>query len=396
LIQTFFSNAEVRTLALIIMLTITFHGIVPIQQGLEWYYGKGYDDQLNYVLLAEFLKEEPYSTSSQDIGLRPWLVRPVGFEASGEQFGMTAGSKVEAAGLKNLRIGQSIITAEASVWSGVGGSGGYAATVIFFFTLLAICFYALLRDTGINRFIAGSGALLAAFLPGLTRLSLNGFLSQVSILFVFPFFASLLRREELSARTFTLFFSLTLAFLIAAYSELAPIGFCTLLLGVMFARKDKIRTNKLMLISAGLLVAFVNPFYLRNSIEFLSQQYKLAGSSTFLDNLAPDVLTLRGWSELIFGVITSAPFTLLFDCLTILLGILFLAGAIILPRRDRPIFAAILLPCILVISYLATRNPRPYYPIAKVTLTFLPFAIGLVFVAVSMLLQQTTIALMRC
>ena len=79
-IRTFYSNAEIRTLAVVILLTITFHGIVPIRQGLEWYYGKGHVDQINYVLLAEFLKEEPYSTSEQDIGLRPWLVRPVGFQ----------------------------------------------------------------------------------------------------------------------------------------------------------------------------------------------------------------------------------------------------------------------------------------------------------------------------
>ena len=190
--------------------------------------------------------------------------------------------------------------------------------------------------------------------------------------------------RRLSARSFTLFFSLALAYLTAAYSEIAPIGFCTLFLGLMFARNDKFRTKRLMLMSAGLLVALVNPFYLRNLIKFLWQQYEVAANATFLDNLAPNVLTLRGWSELIFGVITNASFALFFDYCTILLGILFLAGAFILPRRDRPIFGAILLPCVLVILYLATRTPRSYYPIAKITLTFLPFAIGLSFVAVSM------------
>jgi len=115
------------------------------QQGLEWYYGKGYDDQLNYVLLAEFLKEEPYSTSPQDIGLRPWLVRPVGFRISEEQLGKSSGPGVEVIGLKKERIGQSVITAEISVWSGTNGKGSYAATVIFFLTLLAICLYVSLR-----------------------------------------------------------------------------------------------------------------------------------------------------------------------------------------------------------------------------------------------------------
>ncbi len=286
-------------------------------------------------------------------------------------------------GLKKERIGQSIITAEISVWSGTDGKGGYAATVIFFLTLLAICLYVFLRETGIDRFMAGSGALLAAFLPAVTRLSLDGFLSQVSILFVFPFFASLLRHQELSARSFTLFFSLTLAYLVAAYSEIAPIGFCTLFLGVMFVRHDTFRAKRLMLMSAILLIALMNPYYLRNLIEFLGQQYYMAANATFLDNLAPNVLTLRGWSELIFGAIASAPFALFFDYCAILLGLLFLAGAIFLSRRDKLIFGAILLPAILVILYLATRTPPSSYPIAKITLTILPFVIGLVFVALS-------------
>jgi hypothetical protein len=381
--RTFYANGEIRTLAVIVLLTITFHGIVPIRQGLEWYYGKGHFDQINYVMLAEFLKEKPYGTSEQDIGLHPWLVKPVGFEVSAEQLGMRSGSGQKVIGLKKERIGQSIITAEISVWSGTDGKGGYAATVIFFLTALAICLYVFLRETGVDRFMAGSGALLAAFLPAVTRLSLDGFLSQVSILFVFPFFASLLRHEDLNARSFTLFFSLTLAYVAAAYSEIAPIGLCTLFLGVMFVRRDKFRTKRLMFMSAILLIALVNPYYLRNLIEFLGQQYYYAANAPLLDNLGPKVLTLRGWSELIFGAITSAPLALFFDYCALLLGLLFLAGTIFLSRRDRLIFGAILLPLIPVILYLATRTPPSYYPIAKITLTILPFVIGLVFVAPS-------------
>jgi len=382
-IRAFYLNADIRTVAMITLMTVNFHGVVPIRQGLEWYYGTGHSDQLNYALLAEFLKEEPYSTNGHDIGLRPWLVRIVGFQASAEELGMHSGPRAEMIGLKKQRIGQSIITAEISVWSGTDGQGGYAATVIFFLTLLAICVYASLRETGIDRFMAGSAALLAAFLPAVTRISLDGFLSQVSILFVFPFFASLLRRQELSARSFALFFSLTLAYLVAAYSEIAPIGLCTWFLGVIFLRRDKARTKRLMLMSAVLLIALANPYYLRNLIEFLGQQYYLASNAKFLDSLAPSVLTLRDWSELLFGATTRAPWALFFDCCALLLGLLVLTGAIFLSKRDKPIFGAILLPALLVILYLATRTPPSSYPIAKITLTILPFMIGLVFVALS-------------
>ena len=122
------------------------------------------------------------------------------------------------------------------------------------------------------------------------------------MLFVFPFFASLLRHEALSARSFTLFFSLTLAYLVAAYSEIAPFGFCTLFLGVMFVRRDKMHSKRLMLMSAVLLIALVNPYYLRNLIEFLGQQYYYAANSGQSPRtLAPNLLTLRGWSALLFG-----------------------------------------------------------------------------------------------
>src|ERR1700726_497090 len=59
-IRTFSSHGEIRALAVVILLTITFHGVVPIRQGLEWYYGRGHGDHIHYVLLTEFLKVQPY------------------------------------------------------------------------------------------------------------------------------------------------------------------------------------------------------------------------------------------------------------------------------------------------------------------------------------------------
>jgi hypothetical protein len=363
IIRTFYAHVEIRTLVVIVLLTVVFHGIVPTQQGLKWYYGKAFPDHIYYVELAEFLKDEPYGTSEQDVGLRPWLAKTATF-------------------LKKQRIGQSIITAEISVWSGTDGKGGYPATVIFFLALLAICLYAFLRDIGIDCFMAGSGALMAALLPAVTRLSLNGFLSQISILFVFPFFASLLRPEDLSARRFILFFSLTLAYVVASYPEIAPIGFCTLFLGVTFVRRDKFRTKRLMFMSVIFLTAIMNPFYLRNLIEFLGQQFSIAINGANMEHLAPNLVTLRGWSELIFGDTNSAPLASFFDYCVILLGIS-LAGVIFLSRRNRLIFSAVLLPGLLAIFYLATRAAPSYYPIAKITLSVLPLAVGLVFVALS-------------
>ena len=150
----------------------------------------------------------------------------------------------------------------------------------------------------------------------------------------------------------------------------------------MFVRNDKFRTKRLMFMSAIFLIALMNPYFLSNLIEFLGLQFYIATKGTYMGNMAPDLLTLRGWSELIFGAAGSAPLASFFDCCVILLGIS-IAGVIFLSRRDRLIFGAILLPAILAILYLATRGAPSYYPIAKITLSILPFAVGLVFVALS-------------
>jgi hypothetical protein len=382
--RAFRLNAELQTLVAVIFLSLTFHGFVPINQGLEWYYGKGHFDQINYVLLAEFLKEEPYRTGDQEIGLRPWLVGPVGAHDAAGTTNKKAGDGSETPGLKKQRIGQSILTAEISVWSGTNAKGGYAATVIFFLTVLAVCLFVFLRESGVGPPLAAAGALLGACLPAVTRLSLDGFLSQIGILFIFPFLVSLLRHQELRARSFTVFVSLTLAYLIAVYSEIALIGLCTLVLSVIVVRNDKWRSKRLMMMISLLLIVLVNPYYLGNLIEFLAYQYSLAANAGSLwDNVMPNVLTLGGWSEVLFGLVAGFPLALLSNCAVFLVGLLFLIGVLFLSGGDRLILGAILAPVGAVILYLATRAPFSYYPLAKITLTILPLLIGLALIGLS-------------
>ena len=117
-----------------------------------------------------------------------------------------------------------MVTAEISVLSGTNAKNAYAATFIFFLASLATCVYFFLREIGVDHFTAGLGAFLPAIFPGITHLVLHGFLSQTAALFVFVFFATLLHRRDLNGRAFTVFFSLGLAYLIAVYSEMAPLG----------------------------------------------------------------------------------------------------------------------------------------------------------------------------
>jgi hypothetical protein len=356
------TNPDMQTLIFVVIASVTFHSVVPIRQGLDSYYGKAHPDQLNYVLLAEFLKEEPYSTDMQDIGYKPWLLRPVR--------------------LKEERIGQSIVTAEISELALTNTKTGYAATYIFFLAALVLCLYVLLRDLGANHVVAGFGAFLAAILPAITRLTLDGFLSQTAVLFLFPFFACLLRRQEWNSWSFTLFFCLGLAYLISAYTEMAPFGAASFLLGVTFARRDPFRHKRLMILSAILIVALLNPFYIYNLIAFLSGQYFMASKGRFMDELVTNPLSLRGLSEVLFGTVDPG-WTIFLQFCGVSFVLLAMGGFIALKRPDKIVLSCVLLPVIVAISLLAIRVPVPVYPIAKLIFSFSPFLCVLVSYAIS-------------
>lgn len=311
--RTVRSDPDIRTLGVIVLITATFHSVAPIRQGIDSYYGKAGTDQINYVFLAEFLKQVPYKTDFQEVGLKPWLLTGLN--------------------IKDQRIGQSVITAEISVLSCTNAKEAYAATFILSLAVLATCSYVLLREIRATHFVAGLGASVMAILPGITHLLLYGFLSQTAALFVFVFFATLLHRRELNGRGFTVFFSLGLAYLVVVYSEMAPIGFCCFLLGVIFVRGESFRQKGLTLFCGLLLVVLLNTFYIYNLIRFLSQQYAIALHASSLAKLLPGFLTLRDWSAVLFG-----------------------------PANTQWV-------------------PPPVYPITKLMFSFSPFAVVFVFSA---------------
>jgi hypothetical protein len=363
-LRTVRSNADVRALGVVILLTVTFHSVVPVQQGIDSFNEKAGIDQINYVFLAEFLKEEPYKTNFQDIGLRPWLLMGVNF--------------------KHQRIGQSVVTADMSVLSLTNVKNSYAATFIFLLAVLAMCLYFLLREIGVNSFTAGLGAFLPAIFPGITHLFLYGFLSQTATLFVFPFFATLLNRRDLNGRSSTVFFSLGLAYLIAVYSEMAPVGVSCFILGVIFVRPENFR-KKLVIASCGiLLVAFLNPFYVYDLICFLSQQYFQALHAVSLEAMLPNFLSLRGWSAVLFGPVDPR-WILLVEFCGVGFALLALTGLLMLRRSEKLVFGSALLPVVALSAYLSTRVPLPVYPITKLMFSFSPFAAAFVFSAISRL-----------
>jgi len=363
-LRTFRANTDIKALAIIALLTAIIHSVVPIQQGLDRYYGKAGLDFYPYTLLAQYLMDESYNTETSQFGLRP--------------------SALFTDAYKHWRIGQSIIQAEVSVFSQTNAQSGFAATIVLFLTALAICSYGILREMEVPRLTAAAGALLPTIFQAITRLSIDAYLSQTSTLFVFVFLTYLLLRQDLNARTFTLFFSLSLAYLISAYSELMPFGCAALILGIAFVRQDSFRTKRLTLFGAVLLVVLVNPFYIPDLISFLAQQYLTVTGSTGLNSLMPGVLTWRGWSEALFGVMPDRVAPIVEICA---IAFVFLAvpGIILLKQSQRLAFGAVLLPFVALAIYLTTRRPLPVYPLTKLIFSYLPLISALALAAIGKL-----------
>jgi hypothetical protein len=356
------TNADIKALGTVALLAAIFHSVVPIEQGLDRYYGKAGLDYYNYTLLAQYLRDQSYNTDPTQFGLRP--------------------SALFTTKYRHERIGQSIVQAEISVFSRTNAQSAFAATIIVSLTALAISSYALLRDMEVPLFTAVAGAFLPTIFQAITRLSIDAYLSQTATLFVFVFLTHVLLRQNLNARGFTVFFSLGLAFLTSAYSELMPFGCFALILGTIFARQDSLRTKRLTLLCATLLVALINPFYISDLIRFLALQYHSAVTYKTMNNLIPGVLSLRGWSEALFGAVPStiAPLTEICAMAFVLLAI---PGLIFLKKFQRLAFGSVLLPFIAMALYLATKAPLPVYPLTKLIFSFLPLISVLAFAAIA-------------
>jgi hypothetical protein len=138
----------------------------------------------------------------------------------------------------------------------------------------------------------------------------------------------------------------------------------------------------MMVWCAILLVALLNPLYIRNLITFLAGQYFTAAIGRFMDDLVPHVLTVGGWSEILFGVVDQ-PLRICFGLAGVLFAVAAVIGFLLLQRSEKLVFSSVLLPVLGIASYLATRVPLPAYPLAKLIYSFSPFVCVLAFSAIS-------------
>ncbi len=254
-----------------------FQGWVVAHEGPTNFYGYAHHDHVNYVQLAEFLVEKPFSTKLADVGLHPWLVKAID--------------------TKEIRITQCVVTGYTAVATLTDAKAVYGANSVFFVGLLAAATAALLMNCGASRWLALLGGVWAGLLPAITKAHLDAFYSQIAVSFVFPTLWLCFLVVGRNRRLAWVACATSLSFLFGAYTEVYVIG-ATMAASLALSMEEWPLRRRIgyacTVIATSLLLLLP---YVRYAMRFVHGQYQTAENSEILNGLMPRAGTWQGWSE---------------------------------------------------------------------------------------------------
>ncbi len=365
-----YGQREIVAAGLLFAAVFAFQSGPLFHAGPENYYGNAHTDQVNYVLIAEFLVEKPYSTSVADVGFQPWLARPIS--------------------LKDMRIGECVANGYLAVITLTDAKSAYGTLSIFMVGMGAVAVFVLSRMLSVPRVLAASAGLWWGVLPAVTKIHLDGFLSQTCVLFVFPTMAAVfyLRRGKLE-RTTLFLMTLYLAYLLCNYAEVYILCVGLVVSLIIFSARQgtplKLRVAAVLIILLG--SALLCGRYAFIFLEYLAGQYKSAGNASMLAVLAPMSGTWVGWKQIFFGYETFADAKL--ERLSVFVGLaLIFVGCCAFQGRALPkrrFLLALIAPSLGVLAVLLSAPELPKYVFSKLVDTYTTFwivlaAVGLLHV----------------
>jgi hypothetical protein len=139
-----------RRVVLLSIVAFLGQGVGVIAKGIQHYRGCLESDQFNYVVVAQFLMDEPYSTEWENLGDRPWMVVPLL--------------------LKHDRLGQSVLHGFFAVTAGREAVDLFFPTQLLGLALLIPAISLLGVQCGLSRRWTTWAALTSAFAPGMEYL----------------------------------------------------------------------------------------------------------------------------------------------------------------------------------------------------------------------------------
>ncbi|QJX00565.1 hypothetical protein [Frigoriglobus tundricola] len=124
----------------------TGQGAGVLVRGIEGYRGNLKSDQYHYVVLAQFLMEEPFSIECSDLGDRPWLIMPLILKAD--------------------RLGQSVAHGFIAITAGRDALDTFFPALLLGPGLMVPAVFLLGGQCGLSRRWTVWAALAAALAPG--------------------------------------------------------------------------------------------------------------------------------------------------------------------------------------------------------------------------------------
>jgi hypothetical protein len=332
--------------------------------GAPSYLGHRMSDQFNYIAMAQFLTDCPFTTSPDQIGPRPYLLRALLF--------------------KDDRIGQAVLHGFLAVSARQEMPTLYEATSLFGPALVVIPFYWLARGLGQRRRAALLLGVTAGLLPAVTELHLEGFLSQtVALPFLFALLVTFHRVLVTASVERAVVAMLVMACAASVYTELLPI-LAGLLLVLLIARRltgHPWKTGAALAAAVLLAPALLNPLSLPHQLPALQRLSFVPFAKYFETRLhaLPDLIWLGeefrplGWTH---GVRAVGSVLMVLG----ILGLVWMGLSQWRRGRRRPAFllalGALALASLPALALL--RRPLNPYPVYKLALTCGPLlALGL-------------------
>jgi hypothetical protein len=222
--------------------------------GARHYAGRAWEDQYTYTVVTQFLVDEPFHVSREEIGQRPWLYRVLA----------RAMGPLDFPSHKDHRIGQSVLHGFFASTARLPAKTLFMPTILLASPLLVVAVYALGTGLGLppgRALLAGAGA---GVLPGLAALGLECFLSHALAVPLIVFWIEALRRLAATLRLADLLAAcLLITSIVAIYTDFGVPVLAETVLCLGLAAAGHRRPLRLLACLAALLLApfALNPHY---------------------------------------------------------------------------------------------------------------------------------------
>jgi hypothetical protein len=145
-------------MAVAVLAVYLVQGLGLLSAGARDYVGRGWTDQWNYTAISQFLMDEPFSTSWNDLGNRPYLACGIHF--------------------KSDRIGQSVLQGFLATTALQDAKPLFEPTILLGPALCVLAIYSLGRRLELEFLQALLAGVVAGLLPGMALMHLESFQSQ--------------------------------------------------------------------------------------------------------------------------------------------------------------------------------------------------------------------------